>query len=252
MAAAHAGQALGIPTTIVVPEPTPSFVIDRMRAYGANVVPHGAYWDEAHKEALRLVSETKGSFLVHPFDHPEIWQGHQSALKELVQQIPSEPSAIICAVGGGGLFAGLYQGLSESAWSTTQLIAVETEGAESFGQCLKQSKWAKLDKINSIAKSLGALQIAEEAHKLASSGARGVQAYTVTDAEAVDAVRKFLNDHGILVEPACGAVLATLYTPRVREQLVANVDRSKPFVVFVCGGSIITEELLLQYEKMAL
>lgn len=250
MAVAHAGQALGIPSTIVVPEPTPEFMIERLSAYGAKVIRYGGYWDEAHREALRLVAETEGSFLVHPFDHPEIWEGHKSIVPELVQQIPSEPSAVICAVGGGGLFTGLYQGLHESIWNRTQIVAVETVGAESFGQCLKQAKWVKLDKIDSIAKSLGALQVTEEAFRLASSGSRGVQALTVTDAEAVDAVRRFLNDHRMLIEPSCGAALAALYTPRIREQLLANIDTSKPLVVFVCGGSIITEELLNTYEQM--
>lgn len=250
MAVAHAGDALGIPTTIVVPTPTPTFMIDRLSSYGAKVLTFGSYWDEAHAEAQRLVAETEGSFLVHPFDHPEIWEGHKSIVMELVQQIPSEPSAVLCAVGGGGLFTGLYQGLHESVWNRTQIVAVETEGAESLGQCLKQQKWVKLDKIDSIAKSLGALQVCEESYRLASSGSRGVQAFTVTDAEAVDAVRQFLNDHRMLIEPSCGAALAALYTPRIREQVLANIDRTKPLVVFVCGGSIINEELLVQYEKM--
>lgn len=250
MTVAYIGHTLGIPTTIVLPVTTPNFVIKRLGAYGATVKLFGAYWDEAHAEALRLLETIPGACLVHPFDHPEIWEGHKTVIPELVHQIPSEPSAILCSVGGGGLFTGLYKGLQESVWPRTELVTAETEGAESFGQAVKQGEWVKLEKIDSIAKTLGALQVTEEAFKLATSSSRGVQPFAVTDAEVVATIGQFLDDHRILVEPACAAALALLYTQRHREKLLANLDRSKPLVVFVCGGNMITHDLLLEYQQM--
>jgi len=40
------------------------------------------------------------------------------------------------------------------------------------------------------------------------------RAFTVTDAEAVSACVSLLDDHRVLVEPACGAALALLYSER--------------------------------------
>lgn len=37
--------------------------------------------------------------------------------------------------------------------------------------------------------------------------------HVTSDTEAVDACLQFFNDHRILVEPACGASLATIYNP---------------------------------------
>jgi len=249
MAVAFIGERLGLPATIVVPQSTPSFMIDKLRSYGAQVEPYGRVWDEAHTRAIELSKQTPGSLLVHPFDHPEIWEGHKTIVEELIQQLPSEPSAILCSVGGGGLITGIFKGLEESVWPSTSVLAVETDGAESFGQCIKQGQWAKLNTIDSIAKTLGALQVAEAAYNITKSNKRNVRAFTVSDAEAVVAIERFLNDHRILLEPACSATLATLYTERLREQVLSKIDRSKPLVIFVCGGNIITHELLLQYQK---
>jgi len=42
MAVAYCGRMLGVPTTIVIPKSTPAFMIERLRAEGANVIVHGA------------------------------------------------------------------------------------------------------------------------------------------------------------------------------------------------------------------
>jgi len=42
MAVAYCGRMLGVPTTIVIPKSTPSFMIERLRAEGAIVIVHGA------------------------------------------------------------------------------------------------------------------------------------------------------------------------------------------------------------------
>jgi L-serine/L-threonine ammonia-lyase len=244
MAVAYAGQRLGLPTTIVIPTSTPSFMIKRLEALSAKVLQYGAVWDEAHGEAKRIAEGTPDSLLVHPFDHPEIWEGHKTIVEELIQQLPSEPSAIMCSVGGGGLIAGIHKGLQESVWNGTSVVAIETEGAESFGQCIKQQKWVKLDKIDTIAKTLGALQVSEEAFKMTQKCTHSLSAHTVTDTETVDAIIQFLDEHRILIEPACAATLAALYSDRTRSTVLSSLDRTKPLVVFVCGGSIITLELL--------
>lgn len=251
MAVAYAGQSLGLPTTIIIPLSTPVFMIQKLQQLGATVVQHGNVWDEAHTEATRLSKSTPDSLLVHPFDHPEIWKGHGTIVEELIHQLPSEPSAVICSVGGGGLITGIYKGLEQTIWNNTGLVAIETEGAESFGQCIKQRKWAKLDSIDTIAKTLGALQVASEAFKISQTSKRPLSAHTVSDAATVDAIFQFLNDHRILVEPACAAALAALYNETTRQKILASIDRSKPLVVFVCGGSIINTELLDTLKPLA-
>jgi threonine synthase len=70
------------------------------------------------------------------------------------------------------------------------------------------------------------------------SGIRFICVHLCTDAEAVDACVKFAQEHPLLVEPACGAALAVLYSKRLMP------DRL--IVVEVCDGSGVNVDLNLQ------
>ena len=66
---------------------------------------------------------------------------------------------------------------------------------------------------------------------------------------------KFARDHRMLVEPACGAALAVLYSDRLRSHYFAptSVGHSEgPVIVEICGGSGINIDLLKEWEKTLL
>ena len=93
--------------------------------------------------------------------------------------------------------------------------------------------------------SLGALQCSPNALRLADS--HPTEARTVSDAEAVSACCTLLDEHRVLVEPACGAALALLTSEKRRADVrwaerFASPDA--PVVVIVCGGSGVTREIL--------
>jgi len=52
-----------------------------------------------------------------------------------------------------------------------------------------------------------------------------------------------LDDHRVLVEPACGAALALLYSERQRTALASF----EPLVVVVCGGSGVDWDIMAQW-----
>jgi L-serine/L-threonine ammonia-lyase len=82
----------------------------------------------------------------------------------------------------------------------------------------------------------------------------GVVSAVCTDAEAIDACVKFAQDHRLLVEPACGAALAVLYSDRLRN-LYLKEDIIVPdgvIVVEVCGGSGVNVDLLYQWKQQYL
>ena len=59
------------------------------------------------------------------------------------------PDCIIASVGGGGLFIGLIEGLVRNDWiDKVKLIAVETIGADSFAQSVRQNKLVTLNEIS--------------------------------------------------------------------------------------------------------
>jgi L-serine/L-threonine ammonia-lyase len=229
-AAAVAGAALGVRTTILVPHTTLESVRQTIRDIGAEVIVHGKVWDEANEEALRLCS-APGAVYVPPFDHPDIWDGNATLIDEVLvqngaQQAPFD--VVICAVGGGGLMCGVLQGLHRNGLPHVPVIAVETIGAASFHAAVKAGAPVTLETIDTVATSLGASRVAQAAFDW--TRRHDVRSVTVTDWQAVDACLRFADDMRALVEPACGAALAVAY-----QNLPELAQFQRPLVV-VCGG----------------
>ncbi|XP_071618986.1 serine dehydratase-like [Heliangelus exortis] len=238
LAAAYAAKKLGLPVTIVVPSTTSQTTVHKLEELGAEVEVSGQVWDDANKRALEL-AKTEGWVSIHPFDHPLVWQGHSSLVQELKDSLDTKPDAILLAVGGGGLLAGVVAGLQEVGWQDIPIVAAETRGAHSFHAALAAGQLISLPDITSVAKCLGAKKVAARALECAQECQ--VISQVVEDAEAVRAVELFLDDERMLVQPACGATLALLYEGRL-QRLQREGRLPTPLgsvVVVVCGGSSI-------------
>ncbi|KAF6082869.1 serine dehydratase [Phyllostomus discolor] len=240
MAAAYAARKLGVPATIVVPSTTPALTIERLKGEGATVKVVGEMLDEAFELAKALVKNNPGWVFIPPFDDPLIWEGHTSIVKELKETLGAKPGAIALSVGGGGLLCGVVQGLQEVGWGDVPVIALETTGAHSFHAAASAGKLVSLPRITSAAKALCVKTVAAQALKL--SQEHPIFSEVISDQEAVAAIEKFVDDEKILVEPACGAALAAVYS-RVIQKLQGEGKLRSPLsslVVIVCGGSNIS------------
>jgi L-serine/L-threonine ammonia-lyase len=154
-----------------------------------------------------------------------------------------KPDAVVLSVGGGGLLCGVVEGLRRHGWGEVPVIAVETAGADSYAQSLAAGERIELPRIDSIATSLGARRVSEQAFALASS--HPVRPVVVTDDAAVQACLRFLDDHRVVVEPACGASLALACQAG---DLLAEFDN---VLVIVCGGVTATVAQLQAWGKLA-
>lgn len=229
IAVAYAGRHLAVAVTIVVPESTTERAKALIRQEGAELLVHGASWQEANALAHSLVGE-EDAFL-HPFDDPLVWEGHATLVDEVARRGP-KPGVVVLSVGGGGLFCGIVEGLRRNDWADVPIVCVETEGAASLAQSLAAGDRVLLPAITSIATSLGAKQICEQAFAYARE--HPVRSVVVSDLTAVRACQRFLEDHRILVEPACGAALAVGY-----ENLL-ECSELEPVLFVVCGGVTAT------------
>jgi len=233
------------------------------------------------------------AYYVPPYDNPLLWEGHSSLVDELLEELPvpsttaqekGQPTmgAIIASIGGGGLLCGILEGLERYAEEDeddkgpdnhhhhtdhTVVVCAETEGAASFGKAWNQpttesQQQFSLSSIDSIATSLGALQVTPVAleraqhhqRKTSAEGKDTVLTSLCTDEEAIDACVQFASDHRMLVEPACGAALAVLYSERLRTPLLQSNNvlqqyPQAPLVVEVCGGSGVNVDLLSMWKE---
>lgn len=236
IAVAYAGRKLGVPVVVVVPKSTSETARAKILQQSAEVIVHGATWDEANARALSMVGESDA--FLHPFDDPLIWQGHSTLVDEIVRS-GVRPAVIVLSVGGGGLLSGVVQGLHRHGWNDVPIIAVETVGADALAQSLKAGNRIRLDRITSIATTLGALQVCEQA--FAWSKRHPLLSVVVSDRAAVSACRAFIADHRIVTEPACGASLAAIY------DRAAEVERYESALVVVCGGAGVSIEQLQRW-----
>jgi len=229
MAVAYAGKKLGIPVKVIVPETTSTRSISLLKKDNAEVIIHGSSWLEANELAQSILTDETA--FIHPFDDELLWSGHSTIIDE-VKATDFKPDLIILSVGGAGLLAGVIKGLLNNKWEDTPIMAVETFGAASLNNSLKNGETVELDKISSLATSLGAKKVSEGAFKLAC--AHNVISVLTSDLDTLLTCENFLSDHKILVEPACGAALSPVYNQ------MNELEAFSKILVIVCGGSTMS------------
>jgi L-serine/L-threonine ammonia-lyase len=226
IAVAYAGRCLSIPVSVFVPETTSERAKALIGQQGADVFVHGASWQEANERA-QLAIDADAAF-IHPFDDTLLWTGHASIIDEVVET-GAAFDAVVLSVGGGGLLCGVAEGLERNGLAATPIIAVETQGAASLAGSVAAGMRIELPAITSIATSLGARRVCERAFDLTNQ--RPIKSVVVEDSAAMSACVHFLDDHRVLVEPACGAALAIAYD---HPEILAPYDR---VLMIVCGGA---------------
>jgi threonine dehydratase len=120
---AMAAQMMGVRSTICVPANTPKVKVDRCRAFGAEVVLHGSYFDEAFAHCQEL-SRSRGATYVSGTDDYDVFAGHGTVGVEILEDLPDVESIVI-PVGGGGLASGV------ACWAKTLNPAIKIVGAQS-------------------------------------------------------------------------------------------------------------------------
>lgn len=240
IAAAYSGRKLGVPVLVVVPETTSARARALIAREGAEILVHGASFSEAHAHALTLAGI--GDAFIHPYDDPLLWEGHATMIDEIAAA-GVKPDAVVLSVGGGGLLSGVIDGLRRHGWGDVPVIAVETAGADAFAQSVLAGRQVELPAITSIATSLGARSVTPHALELAKE--HPIRSYVVSDNDAVQGSMRFMDDHRVVVEPACGAALAIAY------QATTVLKEFDHIVVIVCGGVTATVAQLEQWSEIA-
>lgn len=171
-------------------------------------------------------------------------------MHEIAAQLPgsSPPDVVICSVGGGGLFNGVNQGLEELDLSqVTNVIAVETDGADSLNSSVKAGHLVTLPGITSQATSLGAVCVTQCSLDYAQRP--NVRNVVLSDAEAAMGCWRLADDERMMVELACGVNVALCYNGKLEHVLGRKVTPDDKVVVILCGGSNVSIEMLSKWRE---
>ncbi len=123
-AVAYHGKRLGIPVTIVMPNPTPTVKVTQTEGHGARVVLHGETFDDAYDKAREMEAEEAMVF-VHPFDDGQIIAGTGTIALEMLAVVP-DLEVLVVPIGGGGLISGMAIA-AKTLNPSIEVIGVEAE-----------------------------------------------------------------------------------------------------------------------------
>jgi threonine dehydratase len=218
--------ARGIRAQIVMPLATPLVKVAATRGFGAEVILHGANYDEACDEALRRRLEDGRTF-IHPFDDPEVIAGQGTIALELLEQVP-DIEAVVVPIGGGGLISGIACALKETN-PRIRVVGVEPEKLPSMLRAREAGAPVTIAPEATIADGIAVRRAGDLTLPLVSRYVDEI--VTVDDEEIASAILMLLEQEKTLAEGAGAAALAAVV------QSKTNL-RHRRAVVMVCGGNI--------------
>jgi threonine dehydratase len=221
----HAGRH-GIRAQIVMPLTTPLIKVSATKGYGAEVVLHGANYDEACEEAIRRSAEF-GMTFVHPFDDEVVIAGQGTMGLEILQQVP-DIEAVVAPIGGGGLIAGVACAVKETN-PHVRVIGVQPARLPSMKVAIAEGHPVTLSPAATIADGIAVRRAGERTLPL-------IQKYvdeivTVDEEEIANAILLLLEREKTLAEGAGAAAMAALINRKTPLS-------GKKVAVLVCGGNI--------------
>src|SRR5205809_1543627 len=221
----HAGRH-GIRAQIVMPLTTPLIKVSATKGYGAEVVLHGANYDEACEEAVSR-GQQLGMTFIHPFDDEVVMAGQGTMGLEILQQVP-DVEAIVAPIGGGGLIAGVACAVKETN-PRVRVIGVQPARLPSMKVAIAEGHPVTLSPAATIADGIAVRRAGEKTLPL-------IQKYvddivTVDEEEIANAVLLLLEREKTLAEGAGAAAIAALVNRKTSLS-------GKRVAVLVCGGNI--------------
>jgi threonine dehydratase len=219
---AYAGWAAQAPATIYLPHNTPPAKADKLRQWGAEVIMHGAVWDDANREAL-AAAEARGLTYVHPFADPMVIAGQGTIALELAEQAPGI-DVLLVAIGGGGLISGVAMAAKALNPDVT-VIGIEPVGAPTLHDSLRAGNLVELAAIDTAANTLAPRRSEQLNLDLISANVDDI--VLVPDEAMREAARWLWFEFGIGAELSGAASLAALlsgaYTPPPGARICALV-----------------------------
>lgn len=223
VAVAWAAHRTGHAAHIFVPEVASPAKIERIRAYGADLVVTGERYNDALLASQRWAAET-AALSIHAYEQHETLLGQGSVGLELEQQAP-EIDTLLVACGGGGLIGGIaawYQG-------RVRIIGVEPTGAPTLYRALEAGHPVDAEAGSIAADSLAPKRVGELMFPLAQ---KWVERVVLVEDDDIRAAQSALwSTVRVVAEPGGAAAFAALLAGRYRASPGERV------AVLVCGAN---------------
>ncbi len=226
LAVAWAAHREDVAAKLVMPDYADPVRIEGCKALGADVVLVDNI-AAAFTEVDRIVAD-EGRTQIHPFEGKWLTLGTSTCGLEIITD-QQDLDAVIVPVGGGGLISGVARAIKLTS-PDCKVIGVEPFGADSLYQSFQQGKAVSIEKVDTIADSLGAPMARPYSFGVARANVDEV--IRIEDEEMLKTIPVLYDTLKLAAEPACAASTAALIGP-LRDRL-----KGKKVAVIACGSNI--------------
>jgi threonine dehydratase len=225
LAVARTAYVAGVPATVFLPSNVSPAKVEKLKGWRAQVVIVGEVWDIANEAALAFAEE-RGALYLHPFADPLVVAGQGTLSLDLLEDAP-ELDAVLIAIGGGGLIAGMATAL-KALRPSIRIIGVEPTGSPTLKASLDAGKVVTLAEVTTAVPTMACRRTDERIFELVRNAVDDV--VLVTDEEMREAARWLWFEGGIAADLSGAAAVAALRAGRVDGRNMRSV------CALVCGA----------------
>jgi threonine dehydratase len=225
-AVSYHATSRAIQAEIVMPLATPLNKVMATKRFGADVVLHGANYDEACSEAQRRCAEFSRTF-IHPFDDDAVMAGQGTLGLELLAQVP-DLDVLIAAIGGGGMISGVACALKETN-PNIRVVGVQTSRLPSMKTAVQAGHPVTLPVAATLADGIAVRRAGD--HTVPMVRRYVDEIVTVEEDEIASAILLLLEREKTLAEGAGAAPIAAL----LHSKISLN---NKNVAVVISGGNL--------------
>lgn len=231
---------IGCRAVIVMPETTPQIKVEAVKRRGGEVVLAGDSYDAAYAHAMKLSAE-QGLVFVHPYDDPDVIAGQGTIGMEILRQHPKPIHAIFCAIGGGGLSAGVAAYVKRVR-PEIKVIGVETFDADAMKQSIAAGERVRLESVGLFADGTAVKYVGEETFRLCRELLDDI---ILVDTDAIcAAIKDVFEDTRSILEPSGAMAVAA-----AKEYARVNGLKDEVLVPVACGANMNFDRLRFVAER---
>ncbi len=224
---ALAAQLQNIKSTIVLPDFAPLTKIIATKHFGADVIMHGASFDEAVAYSQKL-REKDGYVYVHAFEDDLIIAGQGTIGWEIVEDLP-ETTIVVVPIGGGGVISGIALAV-KNLLPNVRVVGVQAANNAPVNCLLKGKKSADVQFQPTIADGIAVKNPGEKTLEIIKKYVDEI--VEVTEEEIARGVFHCVQNTRLVVEGAGAAGVAALLAGKIK------VKSDDTVCAILCGGNI--------------
>jgi threonine dehydratase len=203
---ARAAAILDLKATVIVPQAASTAKVEALRRSGAELLLHGATYDEAEAYGRQLARD-RGVVFVSAYNDEAVVAGGGTIALEVLEDLPATQAFVVPA-GGGGLIGGIgvaAHGLDP----TTVVFGVQAENSPAIHAAHQAGRYVEVAVSDTLADGLsGNIESDSITIDLLREHVRSVA--LVSEADIALAMRSLLETEHILVEGSAAVGVAAI------------------------------------------